>query len=58
MTQLPKGFVDEMREKGIAVEGMGTVNACSTFNFLCSEGRNVAAALFPVVNVAGKWHER
>ena len=55
---LPPPLVEELRQKGIAVEAMGTVNACSTFNFLCSEGRNVAAALFPVQEVAGKWYER
>eukprot|EP01135_Chromosphaera_perkinsii_P010644 Nk52_evm44s2192 gene=Nk52_evmTU44s2192 len=40
------------RSKGIALEVLDTANACSTYNFLCEEGRVAAAALIPVSEIA------
>lgn len=40
-------FIKYLREKNIGVEMHPTVTACSTFNFLNVEDRNVAAALIP-----------
>ncbi|CAN0540089.1 unnamed protein product, partial [Ectocarpus sp. 8 AP-2014] len=38
-------LVKHLASKGIRVEQMDTVNACSTFNVLNAEDRRVAAAL-------------
>jgi len=37
-----------LQQQGIGVEVMGTAAACRTYNFLISDGRNVAAALFMI----------
>ena len=37
-----------LQQNGIGVEVMGTAAACRTYNFLISDGRNVAAALFMI----------
>jgi len=39
-----------LQQNGIGVEVMGTAAACRTYNFLVSDGRNVAAALFMIEN--------
>ena len=38
-------IVQKLTEKNIPLECMTTAAACRTYNFLMSEGRNVAAAL-------------
>jgi uncharacterized protein len=38
-------FFKQLTEHGIPLECMTTAAACRTYNFLMSEGRNVAAAL-------------
>lgn len=40
------------RSLGLNAEVLPTEHACSTFNFLNSEGRSVAAALIPPSNIA------
>ncbi|PZC76301.1 hypothetical protein B5X24_HaOG204813 [Helicoverpa armigera] len=40
------------RSLGLNAEVLPTEHACSTFNFLNSEGRSVAAALIPPTNIA------
>jgi len=37
-----------LQQQGIGVEVMGTAAACRTYNFLISDGRNVACALFMI----------
>ncbi len=37
-----------LQQEGIGVEVMGTAAACRTYNFLISDGRNVAVALFMI----------
>ena len=41
-------LADDLRQQGIALELMSTAAACRTWNVLISEGRNAAAALYPV----------
>ena len=41
-------LADDLKQKGIALELMSTAAACRTWNVLISEGRNAAAALYPV----------
>lgn len=48
MQVLPRPVRDFLRGAGIVVEPMDTGAACRTFNVLLTEGRDVAAALFPV----------
>jgi NADH dehydrogenase [ubiquinone] 1 alpha subcomplex assembly factor 3 len=45
--QFSKNIIGFMRSYGINVEVLPTEQACTTFNFLNSEGRMVAAALLP-----------
>lgn len=44
-------LVKFLRSKGIGLEAHPTVTACTTFNFLNVEDRNVAAALIPPTSV-------
>lgn len=44
---VPQSLRAALRERGIAVEAMGTGAACRTFNVLVAEDRQVAAALLP-----------
>lgn len=37
-----------LQQEGIGVEVMGTAAACRTYNFLMSDGRDVACALFMI----------
>ena len=37
-----------LRQQGVAVEVLDTMNACATFNILNSEERQVAAAILPI----------
>jgi len=37
-----------LQQQGIGVEVMGTAAACRTYNFLISDGRDVACALFMI----------
>jgi len=37
-----------LQQEGIGVEVMGTAAACRTYNFLISDGRDVACALFMI----------
>lgn len=43
----PSGVRTWCEERGMAIEALPTQHACSTFNFMVSEGRPVAAVLFP-----------
>lgn len=43
--RLSPDLVQHLKSKGISVEQMDTVNACSTFNVLNAEDRRVAVAL-------------
>ncbi|XP_071810357.1 NADH dehydrogenase [ubiquinone] 1 alpha subcomplex assembly factor 3-like [Asterias amurensis] len=45
--RLDPGLHKFMRQKGIALEVQDTPHACSTFNYLVSENRIVAAGLIP-----------
>lgn len=47
---LPQAMLYEFYKRGIGVEVMTTEAACRTFNVLVSEGRQVVAALLPVIN--------
>ncbi|KAF8592115.1 DUF498-domain-containing protein [Ramaria rubella] len=47
-TQLPPLLRTYLRQVGLQADVMDTRNACSTFNLLAEEGRNVAAALLPL----------
>ncbi|KAF8524638.1 DUF498-domain-containing protein [Hysterangium stoloniferum] len=47
-SQLPPVLRTYLRQIGIQVDIMDTRNACSTYNLLAEEGRNVAAALLPL----------
>ena len=44
---VPPPLREFLKERGIALEALDTRNACSTYNFLSSEGRLVGAALIP-----------
>jgi len=48
--QLDPELLDALREKGLSVDVMSTVNAAATFNILNTERRNVAAALIALEN--------
>ena len=48
MTPLPSDFRKTLEAAGIGVEPMNSPAACRTYNVLLSEGRRIAAALFPV----------
>ena len=50
--RVPRGVRDWADERGIAIEALPTRDACATFNFLASEGRPVAAVLFPLDEAA------
>ena len=45
---MPKDMRAALRAAGLVVEVMDTGGACRTYNVLLSEGRSIAAALFPV----------
>lgn len=45
---LPQHLKNELKAAGIATDIMNTGAACRTYNVLLAEGRNVAAAVFPV----------
>ncbi|GAB4813752.1 hypothetical protein N2152v2_000798 [Parachlorella kessleri] len=45
---LPEALLHGLREKGISVEALDTVNAVATFNILNQEGRKVVGALLPL----------
>ncbi|KAL6309730.1 hypothetical protein BKA93DRAFT_821448 [Sparassis latifolia] len=45
---LPPALHQYLRQTGIQVDVMDTRNACSTYNLLAEEGRQVAAALLPM----------
>ncbi|HZH27085.1 MAG TPA: Mth938-like domain-containing protein [Azospirillaceae bacterium] len=47
MQLLPRVLRQTLRDGGIVVDVMDTGAACRTYNVLLSEGRKVAAALFP-----------
>lgn len=47
MAAVPVSLREELRARGIRVEGMATGAACRTFNVLMGENRRVAAALLP-----------
>jgi uncharacterized protein len=47
MAAVPVPLREELRARGIRVEGMATGAACRTFNVLMGENRRVAAALLP-----------
>ncbi|KAJ3368502.1 hypothetical protein GGF31_006322 [Allomyces arbusculus] len=49
MLALPPPLQSLLKELGISYEVQNTRNACSTFNVLADEGRNVAACLLPLV---------
>ncbi|GJJ07154.1 hypothetical protein Clacol_001354 [Clathrus columnatus] len=46
--QLPSSLRTHLFQNGIQCDMMDTRNACSTYNLLTEEGRNVAAALLPL----------
>lgn len=46
--QLPSVLRTHLLQTGIQCDMMDTRNACSTYNLLIEEGRNVAAALLPL----------
>jgi len=48
IAQVPPAFRAALEAAGIGVEVMNAPAACRTYNVLLSEGRRVAAALFPV----------
>lgn len=48
VSPLPAGLRTELRTRGIVIELMDTGAAVRTYNVLLAEGREVAAALFPV----------
>lgn len=48
IAHVPPAFRASLEDAGIGVEVMNTPAACRTYNVLLSEGRRVAAALFPV----------
>ncbi|KPU84096.1 hypothetical protein JI58_05945 [Marinosulfonomonas sp. PRT-SC04] len=45
---IPKTLREALEAIGIGVDPMASPQACRTYNMLLSEGRHVAAALFPV----------
>ncbi|QPH54343.1 Mth938-like domain-containing protein [Pontivivens ytuae] len=45
----PEDLVAELEAAGMGVEVMSSPSACRTYNVLLSEGRRIAAAVFPVV---------
>ncbi len=45
--QIPTPIKEALKKEGINIEAMDTGAACRTFNVLLSEGRALAAALFP-----------
>ena len=47
---LAEEVVENLTKEGIFIEKLDTPNACSTFNILSAEGRNVCAALIPITN--------
>ena len=49
---LSEEVIESLTKEGILVEKLDTPNACSTFNILSAEGRNVCAALIPISNNA------
>jgi len=44
----PKALKQALRERGVSLEAMDTGAACRTYNVLLADGRQLAAALFPV----------
>lgn len=44
---VPRTLRDDLRARGVVVDGMDTGAACRTYNVLLAEGRRVAAALLP-----------
>lgn len=48
----PKAFRMELEQAGIGVEVMSSPAACRTYNVLLGEGRLIAAALLPVLEIA------
>ncbi|WP_270729880.1 Mth938-like domain-containing protein [Shimia sp. Alg240-R146] len=48
MVPVNKAFRDTVEAAGIGVEPMASPSACRTYNVLVSEGRRVAAVVFPV----------
>ena len=45
--QISAALKDALKQEGVNIETMDTGAACRTFNVLLSEGRALAAALFP-----------
>ena len=48
IAHLPTAFRETLEAAGIGIEPMSSPAACRTYNVLLSEGRRIAAALFPV----------
>ena len=48
---LPPRLMVAFSQQDIGIEAMSTEAACRTFNVLVSEGRNVVAALMPVITM-------
>jgi len=48
MHLVPSALRKAVREAGVVMDVMDTGAACRTYNVLLAEGRNLAAALFPV----------
>lgn len=44
---VPEGVLRALRERGVSIEVLDTVNAIATFNILNQEGRKVVGALLP-----------
>ena len=47
--RLPRDVLEYFKYKGIVIEQMDSMNAVQTFNLLIAEGRNVGAAILPLV---------
>lgn len=50
--EIAQTILEVTRKHRINIEILSTETACTTFNFLCNEGRMVGAALLPPRNVA------
>ncbi|XP_065179285.1 NADH dehydrogenase [ubiquinone] 1 alpha subcomplex assembly factor 3-like [Sycon ciliatum] len=51
VSRLDPSIKERLLAEGIAVDAMDTPNACSTYNYIATEGRKVGAALIPVTKV-------
>ena len=52
IAHLPRDFVAALAEVGLMAEAMSTPSAARSYNVLLSEGRRVAAALYPMPGAA------